>query len=90
MTSCWCGYTAMQIALHMVLVHGDGDVALTSPPYNDECMRCFYGNLAPYVLVPYGKGLLGATMVGKVAMEVPSARGPNDGITLGRRRGEEV
>jgi hypothetical protein len=93
MTSCWCGYTApcsMQIALHMVLVHGDGEVALTSPPYSAECMHCFYDDLAPYALMPMDNGLRGAAMVGKLPMLVPSGRGPQDGMYLGPRRGEEV
>lgn len=93
MPKCWCGYTApcqLQVALHIILVHVDGDVALPAGFYSKECLACLYGNLARYELAPSGRGYVGATRVGSVLMQVPSARGPYNGARPNGLRGEEA
>ena len=93
MLKCWCGYTApcqLQLALHIVLVHADGEVALLPGWYSDKCIACLYGDLAKYELAPSGRGYVGATRVGSVLMQVPSARGPYEGARPNGLRGEEA
>ncbi len=72
---CPCGYYAtcsIHTALHMILEHGYGDVAITKEYYSNECLQCFYGDLEPYMLVADNRGrMLQAARLGTTLMVLP-------------------
>lgn len=74
--ACPCGYTSTcsaHTALHMILEHGDGEVAITPKDYTTECLRCFYSDLEPYILVADNKGhFIQAARVGNTMLALPS------------------
>jgi len=70
-----CNYFATcshHAALHMLLEHADGDVVITRADYSPECMRCFYSDLEPYVLVTNSTGcFIQAARIGATLMVLP-------------------
>jgi hypothetical protein len=94
MPSCWCGYTApckLQVALHILLVHADGEVALVPGEHPDECFKCLMSDLALYELAPNGQGgYAGAARVGTILMQLPSVRGLRNGTGFMSGRGGEA
>ncbi len=68
----YCNYAATcshHVALHMLLEHQDGEVAIAPKDYSPACMRCFYSDLVPYVLVANNRGcMVGAARIGVTVM----------------------